>query len=315
MNPEMLAAAMAQVWLMEPVAFRSMIGKLRSWLANGTPQATNVFYQARAEGYGKGKKRKDVAVLSLSGPIEQRASLWVDWFGGTSTEQFGMAFDAAMDDPDVKSVLIDVSSPGGSYSGTPELATKIYKRRGEKPIIAVADSLAASAAYWIPSAADQLYVTPSGYAGSVGVFAVHEDWSAALANEGVKVSLMRVPEFKAEGNPYEPATEEFVASEMNDLNRIYGEFTDAVAKHRGTTQGVVKETYGKGRVLSARDAVSVGMADGVATFEQVLSRMQSGTLKAKQRIEEGDETPQLNASAMKIAAARQKLRTRLLTNP
>ena len=262
---------------------------------------------------GKGKNRKDVAVLSLSGPIEQRSSMWMEWFGGTSTEAFGAAFDMAMDDPDVKSVLIDVNSPGGSYMGTPELASKIYKRRGEKPIVAIADSLAASAAYWIPTAADAFFVTPSGYTNSVGVFSIHQDWSTALANEGIKITIHRVPEFKAEGTPYEPATEEFVASEMSDLNRIYGEFVDAVAKHRGTTVANVRESYGKGRVLDAKAAVAAGAADGVATFEQVLSRMQNGRIKVGPTMMDSDAAPVLNADALRLCQARLKMRNRGLT--
>ncbi len=309
MNAEQLAALMAPVWCMDQTAFRAMLSQLRGWLSAGCPQRKGVLYQARATVAG-GKKRKDIAVMSLNGVIDHRGSEWLDWIGGTSTAEFGMAFDAVMDDPNVKAVLIDINSPGGNYSGTPELADKMRKRRGEKPVIGIADTMAASAAYWIGSAVDRLYVTPSGYVGSVGVFSIHEDWSQALANEGVKVSVMRVPEFKAEGMPYEAATPEFVETEMNQLNRIYGEFVDAVAKQRATTASTVRDTYGKGRVVDARQAVSLGMADGVGTFEQVLSRMQAGKLSAQKMTAAFSDSPQLDASGLAAVKGRMILRSR-----
>lgn len=309
MNAHDLAALMSPLWCMEQTAFRGMVGQLRGWLNAGCPRAESEVRQSRATMSG-GKKRKDIAVLSLSGSLDHRMSIWMAWMGGTSTADFGAAFDAAMDDESVKAVLINVNSPGGNYSGTPEAATKIYKRRGEKPIIGIADTMAASAAYWIGSAVDKLFVTQSGNVGSVGVFSIHEDWSAALANEGVKISIMRVPEFKAEGTPYEPLTEDFVKHESEQLGRIYGEFVDAIAKNRGTSVANVRETYGKGRVVDARQAVSLGMADGVATFEQVLNRMQAGKISPKQMTEAFSGQPVLNASGLAAAKGRMILRSR-----
>lgn len=309
MNAHELAALMPSYWCMEERFFRGMTGTLRGWLASGCPKTDASIYQTRATMTG-GKKRKDIAVLSLNGVLDHRMSLWMAFMGGTSTADFASAFDAAMDDEAVKSVLVDINSPGGSYAGTPEAAARIYKRRGEKPVIGISDTMSASAAYWIGSAVDRLFVTPSGDVGSVGVFSLHEDWSAALANEGIKISVMRVPEFKAEGTPYEPATEDFVKHEMGQLGRIYGEFVDAVAKQRGASVSTVRETYGKGRVVDAKQAVSLGMADGVATFEQVLSRMQSGRLSSKQMAEAFTDAPQLNASGLAAAKGRMILRQR-----
>ena len=87
------------------------------------------------------------------------------------TEAFGAAFDRAAADSSIGAIVLNIDSPGGSVYGVEELADKIYKARGTKPVYAVANSLAASAAYWIGSAASQLYVTPSGEVGSIGVLA------------------------------------------------------------------------------------------------------------------------------------------------
>ena len=311
MNIQQLAAVLSPIWCMEDAAFRAMLGNLRAFVLGNGGERKGVLYQERCAAAGSSKKkRKEVAVLSLHGPIDHRGSMWLDWIGGTGADQFGAAFDMAMDDPTVKSVLIDVNSPGGNAMGTPELAKKIYKRRGEKPIVAVADAMAASAAYWIGTAADRLYVTESGYVGSVGVFSVHEDWSQALANDGIKVTINRIPEFKAEGTPYEAATDEFIASEMSDIGRIYGEFVDAVAKHRGTSVKDVRDNYGKGRVVDAKAAVAAGMADGVATFEQVLSRMQDGRLSVTDKSASFEDSPKLNADALRVCELRLRMRDR-----
>ncbi len=93
--------------------------------------------------------------------------------------------DARSVDFNIDTIVLDVDSPGGNYYGTPETSSKIRAARDSKPIIAVANSLAASAAYWIASAADEIVVTPSGDVGSIGVLAVHTDFSAANEKIGV----------------------------------------------------------------------------------------------------------------------------------
>src|SRR5690606_4285100 len=128
--------------------------------------------------------------------------------GGTSTEQFGSWFDAALRDPAVSAIVIDVDSPGGTVTGVAELAEQIFEARGKKPIYAIANALAASAAYWIASAAEELWVTPSGDVGSIGVYAMHEDISEMEAEMGLKVTLISAGEYKTEGNPHEPLGDE-----------------------------------------------------------------------------------------------------------
>ena len=131
-----------------------------------------------------------------------------NYSGGTSTDIFGAWFDEAMADKSVTSIVLDVDSPGGSVYGVSELARKIYQSRGKKPIIAVANSLMASAAYWIASAADEIHVSPGAEVGSIGVIAVHVDRSENNAKEGFNVSYITAGEYKAEGNPDAPLSED-----------------------------------------------------------------------------------------------------------
>lgn len=218
--------------------------------------------------------RGDIAMIPLYGTIFQKAGLMSNFSGGTSTEAFGQAFDSAVANPQFGAIVIDVDSPGGNVYGVTELANKIFnanKANGGKPVIAVANSLMASAAYWIASAADEIVITPSGEAGSIGVLAVHTDQSKAEEEAGFKTTIVRAGKYKAETNPHEPLTEDAMGNLQGSVNAYYDMFTGDVAKFRGKTQAEIKGGYGEGRVLNARAAISAGLVDRIATMEQVIA--------------------------------------------
>lgn len=213
-----------------------------------------------------------VAILPLFGSIFPRANLMTEMSGATSAERFGHAFSAALADPAVGALVLDVDSPGGAVQGVPELADLIFQARGQKPIVAIADHLAASAAYWVATAADELMVTPSGEVGSIGVFAAHEDWSRAYDQAGVTVNLISAGKFKTEGNPYQPLTEEARAAIQARVDDYYGAFVKAVARGRGVSAVDVRGGFGEGRVVGADEAVRLGMADRVGTLDDAIAR-------------------------------------------
>lgn len=218
----------------------------------------------------------DVAVLPLFGTIFPRANLFTDVSGATSAEMFGKRFDALMKDPEIGAIVLDVDSPGGQAPGIEELGQKIYQARGRKPIVAVANHLMASAAYWIGTAADEVVATPSAEVGSVGAYAIHEDLSAAMEKEGVKVSVFKAGRYKAELNPYEPLSDEARTRVQEMLDEVHGQFVAAVAKHRGESEDRVRSDFGEGRLVSSRKAVELGMADRVATLEEVVEGLRRG---------------------------------------
>jgi capsid assembly protease len=152
-------------------------------------------------------------------------------------------------------------------------SSEIYNSRGTKKIVAVANGMAAWAAYWIGTAADELWVTPSGQVGSIGVFAAHEDIPKALEEEGVKVTLVSAGKYKTEAMPYEPLSAEARASMQRMVDDFHTMFVAAVARNRGVATSTVKHGFGDGRMVLAQDAVRAGMADGVATLDQTLARL------------------------------------------
>jgi signal peptide peptidase SppA len=248
----------------------------------------------------------NVAVIPVYGVISQRMSLMTQISGGTSTERITQQLRAAMADPNCRAIVMDVDSPGGGVEGVPELAAEILDARGKKKIVAVANCMAASAAYWIASCASEIVVAPSGQVGSIGVFTAHEDLSEAMAKEGVKVSMVSAGKFKTEGNPYEPLNDDARAALQAKVNAFYEMFVKAVAKGRGVAQAGVKGGFGQGRMLLAQDAVEEGMADRVATLDQTLARLgvkSSGSSTAA----EGD-APQIE-SAASVAMRRRMIDT------
>lgn len=215
-----------------------------------------------------------VQVITLRGLITPRGSFLSLLFGGGGGLQaFRSQLREALHNDEVGSILIDVDSPGGSTDLLTETAAEIREARGDKPIVAISNTIAASAAYWIASQADELVVTPSGEVGSIGVFAVHEDWSQFNESFGVLPTYIAAGKYKTEGNPDEPLDDAAKAALQATIDEFYGLFVDDVAAGRGVTSQVVRDDFGEGRMVTAKRAVSLGMADRVESFEATVARL------------------------------------------
>ncbi len=210
-----------------------------------------------------------IAVLSLTGVITQHP----DWMDDTSLDGFMADFLTAMNDPAVGAVLISIDSPGGSVYGVQEVSELMRAMREQKPVVAFANSLAASAAYWIGCSASSFYCTPGGEVGSIGVWQAHMDISGMLDSAGIQTTVISAGKYKTEGNPYQPLDEAAQAFMQSRVDDYYTAFVDAVAQARGVTSDTVRNGMGQGRVLGARDALQQNMIDGVMTLPQVLQGM------------------------------------------
>lgn len=214
-----------------------------------------------------------LAILPLFGTIFPRANMMTDVSGATSAERFGEKFSALVDNPEIGAIVLDINSPGGQVNGIADVANRIFEARGKKPVVAIANHLMASAAYWIGTAADEVVVTPDAEVGSVGVFAVHQDVSQALEQDGIKVTIIKEGKYKIEGNPYEPLSEEARAVIQTRVTEAYDNFISALARQRGVKPDDVRNGYGEGRVIGAQQAIRLGMADRIETFDQTVERV------------------------------------------
>lgn len=291
MNKQLLLSEfLTTPWALMPERLQAMSGILTRWSA-GEPPSDETLFQVNTDRVLRDTRKQmaaastgtGIGVLPLYGVVTQRGNMVDDISGpgSTSTQQFTSVLRQMLADDTVGQILIDIDSPGGSVYGVAELASEIVKARDQKPVIAVANSLAASAAYWIGCSASEFYVTPGGEVGSIGVWQAHFDYSKALEEEGVKPTLISAGKFKVEGNPYVPLDEQAQAFMQSRVDDYYNAFIEAVAKGRGVSTNDVRSGMGEGRVLGADAALAGGMVDGIATFDDVLSRMQA-SMRGKQ---------------------------------
>ena len=218
-----------------------------------------------------------VAVIPLYGVISPRMNMMSQISGGTSAEAFGKTFRAAVADPEISAVIMDVDSPGGSVFGIEELAKIIRDGRGRKPIVAVANTMMASAAYWLAAQADEIVASPSSQVGSIGVIGVHQDVSEAEAKLGIRTTLVTAGKFKGDGNEHEPLSDSARAAMQQMVNSYYAAFTQDVARGRAVPATQVRDGMGEGRILGAKEAVTAGLVDGIGTLEQAIMRLASGS--------------------------------------
>lgn len=217
------------------------------------------------------RRQGAVAVVPVKGPIFAKSNFWERLGLASSAETIGRQLSEAVNDPAVKAVVLDVDSPGGGVFGVPELGEKILALRGTKPIVAHADFMAASAAYWIAAAADEIVASPSALVGSVGVFILHVEFAEALKLEGVKPTFIASTPEKVDGNPFEPLSETGAAELRALVDDAMKMFVGALAKGRGLPAETVRSAFGKGHLLTAGAALKAGMIDKIRTLDDTLA--------------------------------------------
>jgi len=218
-----------------------------------------------------------VAVVPVSGVIAKKMNLFSDISGGASTQFIERDIKAAVSDPNVNSILLHIDSPGGTVDGTQTLAVVIRAAGEQKPIVAFAGGLMASAAYWLGSAAAEIVASSStAQIGSIGVVTSHTDISGAESARGIKTTEISAGKYKRLASRHAPLSEEGEALLQDQVDQLYTIFVDAVAENRGTTSEQVLADMADGRVFLAGDARSRGMIDYIASFEATVQNMAAG---------------------------------------
>lgn len=283
--PHVVRAVLERPWAILPSTLATIVDIVRMRADGG--RLTPADIQARLEaarseqGPRNGRQRGNVAVIPVYGVLSPRANLMSQTSGGTSVESLRSMFREALADNDVDAIVLDVDSPGGQVDGIPELAAEIRSARGQKPILANANTMAASAAYWLASQADEVSITPSGVVGSIGVVAAHVDQSEADRMEGIKTTFVYQGKRKVEGNAHEPLGEEARAAIQTDVDAFYSMFVRDVARGRRTASDNVRsDAWGAGATVMAEPALASGMVDRIETLEETVRR--AGRLAVQQ---------------------------------
>jgi capsid assembly protease len=213
-----------------------------------------------------------IAVIPIHGSLVKR-SLGIEAASGlTSYGEIAAMLDSALVDPQVNGILLDIDSPGGEASGSFELARRVREVAAMKPVWAVANDAAYSAAYAIAASAQRLFVTQTGGVGSIGVIALHVDQSVKDAKDGYRFTAITAGAHKNDYSPHEPLSDTAKTELQGEVDRLYSIFTEHVATMRGLDIEAVRAT--EAGLFFGSNAVAQGLADGIQTLEAALAEFQ-----------------------------------------
>ena len=210
-----------------------------------------------------------IAVVPVHGTLVKRTAGLDAASGLTSYTEIAAMLDSALADPQIAGILLDIDSPGGEASGSFELARRVREASAVKPVWAVANDSAYSAAYAIGSAANRLIVSETGGVGSIGVIALHIDQSVKDAKDGYRYTAVTAGTHKNDFSPHQPLTDEAKAELQAEVDRLYGLFVDHVGSMRTLATDDVRAT--EAGLFFGANAIAAGLADAVGTFESALT--------------------------------------------
>jgi signal peptide peptidase SppA len=208
-----------------------------------------------------------LAIIPVTGPLSKRATVFSFLFGGTSYAKISRDFMSAMQDSEIEGIVLDIDSPGGVVSGVEAVADLVFNSRGEKPIVAFANGMMASAAYWIGSAADAVVAQSTATVGSIGVLMIHQDISEAEKKAGVKTTYLSAGKYKAMGNMSQPLTDEAKEYFQAELDYIYSIFVDTVSRNREVEIEDVLGSMADGKVFIGQQAMDANLVDQIGGIE------------------------------------------------
>lgn len=269
-----LAFCLDHPWAITRPMLRTIAGIVARRVAGERASAEEIeaAVAARRENLPK-PARGGVAIVPVYGVMMPRANAMSDMSGGTSYGRLTSQIREAAANPDVRTLVLDIDSPGGSVAGISELAREVLATRTRKPVIASINYTGCSSAYWLASACTEIVAAPSASLGNIGVYAIHEDISEALAQAGIKQTWISEGKYKIEGNETEPLTEVAAAAIKARVREHYDRFVTDVAAGRGVKPSAVRGGYGEGRPVGSDEALSLGMIDRIATLDETLARL------------------------------------------
>lgn len=206
--------------------------------------------------------RGDVAIVPVTGPVFRYANLMTEISGATSLEVLATDFTAALEDPAVSAIVLNLDSPGGQASGISEFAQMV--RGAKKPVIAYVDGNAASAAYWIASAADQVVISKTGMVGSIGAV-------LSISGGKSKDAPIEIVSAQSPKKRVDVGTDAGRAQIQTMIDNLAQVFIEDVAAFRGVSVDTVLADFGQGDMRMGAMAVAAGMADRVGTLEEVIA--------------------------------------------
>lgn len=223
----------------------------------------------RREDSGRMTMHGPVAVIPIEGPIFRYADMFTRYSGGITTEGLARDLQAALDDPAVAGILLAIDSPGGESTGINELADTIAAARGRKPIMAYIEGYGASAAYWIASACDAVFVDDTALVGSIGTILGVPDPTKRPAT---RIDIVSTQSPKKRPDVLTPEGRAILQQMADDMTEV---FISKVAHFRGLDRAAILAI--EGGMLIGQQAVDAGLADALGSEQRVLEALALGT--------------------------------------
>ncbi|MDR2902501.1 MAG: S49 family peptidase [Lactobacillales bacterium] len=236
--------------------------------------------------------RDGVAIIPIHGPLFRYANLFSMICGATSYEMLARDFTKAMSNPNVHSILFDIDSPGGEVNGCSELADMIFQARGQKNIVAYASGSCCSGAYWIGSSCDKIIISDTAMLGSIGVVALYRKEED---EDEIEIVSSQSPNKRPSVSTDEGRSR--IQARIDETAEV---FINKVARNRNISPKQVVENFGGGDCYVGASAVKVGLADGISTFEDILSGLNIQPMESTQ-MNEKQETPTPDIKAQERA--------------
>lgn len=292
-HPRILQAITADRWAIQEDALARIV--LIAQGLNDSPESVSAQLGRPLDNTHGVIRRGSTAIVPVTGPIFRYANLFTEISGATSIQTLATDFRAAVDDPAIEAIILEIDSPGGQVAGVSEFAAQVREATAIKPVIAYVSDLGASAAYWIASAADRVIARDTARLGSIGV--VLRTTAGADPKE-LKFISSQSPRKHA---PPDSATgQELLQAEVDSLAQV---FIDAVAGYRGVTPETVLSDFGKGGVLVGIDAVTAGLADDLGSLESLIAKFNGPHPSTPWSQLMTAKTPQPNALTRETLAA------------
>jgi signal peptide peptidase SppA len=236
---------------------------------NESPQAVAAKLGRNLQNTYSVTERDGVAIIPVTGPLFRYANLFTMISGASSYELIARDFTAALENPQIKGIILDIDSPGGEVNGVSELSNMVFAARGKKPVVAYASGDAASGAYWIASAADEIVVSETSALGSIGVVGMYQGKSGKLA-EAVEIVSSQSPHKRLD-----PTTDDGRSRLQIRIDSMADVFIETIARNRNVSAENVQNHYGGGDVMIGAKAVSAGLADRIGSLEGLIAELSS----------------------------------------
>ena len=216
----------------------------------------------------------EVGIIAIKGSLTNRDFWYNRCIGVTSYGDIRNALTYAAGQSGIKAILLDIDSGGGAVNGVADASSLIQLiDKNVKPIYAFTDGTMCSAAYWLGCSARETYSSNVSTVGSIGVIATHMEYSKALKEAGVGVTVIRAGEFKALANSVEPLSDKAKTQLQTQLNSAYQVFLEHVADCRNTTVNLCDANMAQGREFFGKDALAAGLVDGIESFDSVMTKI------------------------------------------